>query len=31
MRLGTGNALADDEGRGSKLTKQRQPTPEFQL
>jgi len=31
MRLGPGNALADDEGRGSKLTEQRQPTTEFQM
>ena len=31
MRLGTGNALADHDGRGSKPTEQRQPATEFQV
>jgi hypothetical protein len=31
MRLAAGHALPDDEGRGSKLTEQRQPITEFQV
>jgi hypothetical protein len=30
-RLAAGHALADDHGRGSKLTEQQQPTTESQV